>query len=195
MEVLMTDEYLVTALRTFLQMLGAVLSTYGVVHESNWPLISGLVMSGGSLGWMLYVRWGTIKVPADSIVIQRDKSIGGKFESPWVVGVVAIGLAFMLAGCNQAQLDDARDKARATLEATCAVYPTADAAFQTIVAAMEPGKIPRRVIEAEAGAVAALAVICASPPTDLTSAIRSASTAYAAVMKAVADARAISAGR
>lgn len=185
----MNDEYLITTFRTFLQMLGSALGIYGYTTDAQWAAISGVVMAGFSLGWMFYVRWNTIKVPADSIVIPRDKSIGGKLESPGIVVAVAIGLALMLGGCNQAQLDDARDKAKATLEATCSAYPVADMAFQTIVAAMPPGKVPRRVIEAEAGAVAALGVICANPPTDLTSAIRSASEAYSAVMKAVADAR------
>jgi len=188
----MNDEVMIATFRTFLQMLGAALGTWGVFSEAQWMALSGVILSGGSLGWMLWARWNTIKAPSDALIIPRDKSVGGKLESPAIIGVVAIGLALLLGGCNQSQLDDAKDKARATLDATCAAYPVADMAFQTIVAAMEPGTIPRRVIEAEAGAVAALAVICANPPTDLTSAIRSAAASYAAVMKAVADARAAS---
>ena len=187
----MNDEVMIATFRTFLQMLGATLATYGMVTDAKWQLISGVIVSGSSLGWMLWARWNTIKAPSDALIIPRDKSIGGKLESPAIIGVVAIGLALLLGGCTQTELESAKDKARATLDATCAAYPVADLAFQTLVAAMEPGTVPRRVIEAEAGAVAALGVICAAPPTDLTSAIRSAAASYAAVMKAVADARAV----
>lgn len=195
----MNNELMVTSFRTFLQMLGMVLTTKGILTETDWNMYVGVVMSGGALAWMLYARWGTIKVPETSIVIPRadpispgDGSAGPGIKSPWLVGAIAIALALGLAGCNQGTVQSATDNARAVLNATCASYPVADTAFKTLVAVMPPGKIPLKVIDAESVAVAALGAICAAPPSDLNSAIKSAGAAYAAVMKALADARTVS---
>ena len=192
----MNDEVLVSTFRTFLQMLGAVLSTLGIIQEAQWPLWSGLIMTTGSLGWMLWARWNTRKVSADAIVLpppadpapgdSAAQSSGRFLMLP--VGLLAVGL--FLGGCTQQQIDDATQKARSVYQATCAAYPVADVAFQGVVAALPPGKVPRRVIEAEAAAVAALAELCAREPANIVEASTAVARAYASALKALADARA-----
>ena len=198
----MNDEVLVSTFRTFLQMLGAMLATLGVVQESQWPLYSGLIMSGGSLCWMLYARWNTRKVSANAIVLPNPaappagdgaaQSPGGGRVLVLPVGLV-VALAVFMSGCTKVQLDSAAENARSAYEATCAAYPAADALFQSIVAALPPGKVPARVIEAEAAAVAALAALCAKTPTNWIEAAGAAARAYSEAMKAVAAARAAAA--
>jgi len=58
----MTPDFLIAILRTALQMLGAYLMGRGIVDEGSWESISGGLLSGASVLWMLYARWNTRKV-------------------------------------------------------------------------------------------------------------------------------------
>lgn len=193
----MNNEVFVSTFRTVLQMLGAILTTKGIVSESDWQMYVGLVMATGSLGWMLYARWNTQKVAADAIVLpppSEPPAGDGSAQSSGRYLVLPIGLVvalgILLGGCNSPQLETAAERARQVYAATCEAYPAADATFQTIVAILPPGKIPQRVIEAEAAAVAALAALCAKTPENFAEAATAAAKAYADAMKAVAAARA-----
>ncbi len=62
----MTQDFAIALLRTFLQMLGAFLASRGIVTESDATEIAGWIVSGVSLGWMLYARWNTKSVPKDA---------------------------------------------------------------------------------------------------------------------------------
>lgn len=201
----MNDEVVVSTFRTFLQMLGGVLVTKGVLSDQDWTLYTGLIMAAGSLGWMLWARWGTKKVPQDALVVPRsvdpqpptpaaaaaEIAKDGQIKSHWLVGVGALlVVAAMLAGCTQQQLDNATDKARAALDATCAYYPVADAAFQAAVAVAKPGRIPASVIAAETQAVQEIAAICAAPPVNAAQALAKATAAGARIAAAVKTANA-----
>lgn len=189
----MNDEVVVSTFRTFLQMLGGVLVTKGYLSDQDWTLYTGLIMAAGSLGWMLWARWNTKKVAADAIVIQpaATKPPAPTALSHWLVGLSAlIFAAAMLAGCTPQQVENATDKARAALDATCAYYPVADAAFQAAVLVAKPGSIPASVIAGEAQAVQEIAVICAAPPANAAEALASATKAGARIAAAVKTANA-----
>ena len=60
----MTKEFIVSVLRTILQMIGAALISQGLVPEEDWIQISGGIIAALSVYWMIRARWNTRKVPA-----------------------------------------------------------------------------------------------------------------------------------
>jgi hypothetical protein len=94
--------------------------------------------------------------------------------------------ALALAGCTTAQIDQGKAIARASIDVVCTAYPPADFAFQQYAAT---GRVPVKTINAERSAVAALAAICADPPTDAKTAIASASRVFTALLNAAAEAK------
>lgn len=108
--------------------------------------------------------------------------------------LIAATAALSLAACSKADIaafsaKTPAEKAQAALDITCSNYPLVDAAFNTVVAATPPGKIPEKVILAERAAVAAIGAVCSNPPADPVSALTSAANAYSAATRALADAR------
>lgn len=58
----MNQEVLVSLFRQGLAMLGIALAAKGYVSESDWTMLSGAVLSIGTTAYMVYARWGTVKV-------------------------------------------------------------------------------------------------------------------------------------
>lgn len=94
--------------------------------------------------------------------------------------------ALALAGCTTAQIDQGKAIARTSIDVVCTSYPAADYAFQRYAAT---GKVSASVIGSERQAVAALAAICADPPSDTRTAIASASRVLTALLNASETAR------
>ena len=93
-----------------------------------------------------------------------------------LLGAVALG------GCNLASIDaQLQGAATKDLPTLCSLGTQADAAFQ-IANASTP--VPAKVFKAESAAYAALAAVCANPPTDVNAGIHTAAVAYAALIKA-----------
>ncbi len=61
----MTQDFAIALLRTFLQVLGAFLAGRGIVTESDVTELTGWIVSGVSILWMLYARWNTKSVPKE----------------------------------------------------------------------------------------------------------------------------------
>ena len=95
-------------------------------------------------------------------------------------------VALSLAGCTTAQIDQGKAIARASIDVVCSSYPAADFAFQQVAAT---GRVSAKVVNSERSAVAALAAICADPPSDTKTAIASAGRVFTALLNAAADAR------
>ena len=105
--------------------------------------------------------------------------------------------ALAMAGCSatttaniNATTAQAVSTGQQAFTAVCNDYSIADVAFQAALAIV-PDKIPASVVTAEAIAVQTLVAVCANgTPTNLSAAIKTASTAYATISKALAAAHA-----
>ena len=60
----MTPDFIIALVRTALQMIGAAMITQGFGTQDDWTAITGGTVAAVSLGWMLWARWNTRKVPA-----------------------------------------------------------------------------------------------------------------------------------
>ena len=91
------------------------------------------------------------------------------------LAIVAL-VAFGLAGCTTAQIEQTKEYVRQSIVQFCTYYPGAHNAFMVVAAS---GKLSANVIAREAQAVRAADALCASPPTDT-------ATAFSAVTRILA---------
>jgi hypothetical protein len=99
---------------------------------------------------------------------------------------ILFALALSLGACTTAQIDQGKAIARASIDVVCSSYPVADFGFQQYVAT---GRVSPNTVNAERAAVAALAAICADPPSDTKTAIASAGRVLTALLTAAEQAR------
>ena len=182
------------AIFSFLAMAAQAAGLGNVAKIVSHPEWIDIAIALAGLGGTILTVYGRAKATQP---VALGAMFHGKAQSPMIVGAVAIGMALMLSGCGVVDrfkaAETPQQKAQVALDEICGNYLAVDIAFNTVVAAAPPGKIPQRVIDAERAAVAGIKVVCDQPvPDNPIVALQIVASAYAAVTKSLADARAAS---
>lgn len=173
----MNRDFVIALLRTTLQMSGSSITAAGIATGEQWTAISGGILAGASVLWMLWDRYNTRVVPDPAA---NPGSTGGvKVRSPGWLG--ALILAAMLAGCAAVdRADDALARmSRGSLPVACGVVGVAQGYFDALAPRISAANHAR--YEA-ASAVASR--VCINRPSDTAAAMITLAQAWADIQAA-----------